>query len=136
MNNSDKNENSNKINSLKNNLNISFESDLNDLINYAKWDLSLISSLKSDKTYKKNLLLIDRDWLLNWKKISGYNNMKNQIFHYLLYIQKNKNDKNCEEESKKLSEIWLSIKSKYNINLSNLDKIPQLNNKKYLIKDY
>ena len=132
MNNSDKNENSNKINSLKNNLNISFESDLNDLINYAKWDLSLISSLKSEKTYKKNLLIIDRDWLLNWKKISGYNNMKNQIFHYLLYIQKNKNDKNCEEESKKLSEIWLSIKSKYNINLSNLDKIPQLNNKKYL----
>ena len=134
MNNSVKNENTNKINPLKNNINISFESDLNDLINYGKWDLSLISSLKSEKTYKKNLLLIDRNWLLNWKIISGYNSMKNQIFHYLLYIQKNKNDKNCEEEAKKLTQYWLNIKSKYNINLSNLDKIPELDNKKYLMK--
>ena len=128
MNNNDKIENTNKSN-------INFENELNDLINYGKWELSLISSLKLEKTYKKNLLLIDKEWLFNWKKISGYNLIKNQIFKYLEYEQKNINDKiNCDLEAKKLNELWLDIKSRNNINIANTEKIPALCNKKYLMK--
>ena len=134
MNNNAKNENTNKMNTTEKNQNIIFERDLNDLLKYGSWDLSLLSSLNSEKTYKKNLMLIDKEWLLNWKTISGYNYIKNQIFHYLTLKQKNKNDlKIIEEETKKLSESWLSIKSRYNINISNIEKVQKLNNKKYLL---
>ena len=134
MNNNAKNENTNKMNTTEKNQNFIFERDLNDLLKYGSWDLSLLSSLNSEKTYKKNLMLIDKEWLLNWKTISGYNYIKNQIFHYLTLKQKNKNDlKIIEEETKKLSESWLSIKSRYNINISNIEKVQKLNNKKYLL---
>ena len=134
MNNNAKNENTNKMNTTEKNQNIIFERDLNDLLKYGSWDLSLLSSLNSEKTYKKNLMLIDKEWLINWKTISGYNYIKNQIFHYLTLKQKNKNDlKIIEEETKKLSESWLSIKSRYNINISNIEKVQKLNNKKYLL---
>ena len=134
MNNNAKNENTNKMNTTEKNQNFIFERDLNDLLKYGSWDLSFLSSLNSEKTYKKNLMLIDKEWLLNWKTISGYNYIKNQIFHYLTLKQKNKNDlKIIEEETKKLSESWLSIKSRYNINISNIEKVQKLNNKKYLL---
>ena len=61
MNNNVKNENTSKINSLNINQNINIEKDLDDLIKYGKWELSLISSLKSEKLSKKNLLLIDKE---------------------------------------------------------------------------
>ena len=110
MNNKVKNENTNEINSININQNINFEKELDDLIKYGKWELSLISSLKSEKLSKKNLLLIDKDWLLNWKQISGYNHIKNQIFQYLINIQKNKNDnKLISEEANKLKNIWNNI---------------------------
>ena len=100
------------------------------MINYGKWELSLISSLKSEKTFRKNLLLIDKEWLSIWKNISGYNQIKNQIFKYLIYKQKKKN---YEEEAKKLNEFWAEIKSKNGINISNMEKYPELKNKKYLL---
>ena len=86
MNNNVKNENTSKINSININQNINIEKDLDDLIKYGKWELSLISSLKSEKLSKKNLLLIDKEWLSNWKQLSGYNNIKSQIYNYLMNI--------------------------------------------------
>lgn len=134
MNNKVKNENTSEMNSIKNNQNINIEKDLDDLINYGKWELSLISSLKSEKLSKKNLLLIDKEWLSNWKQISGYNHIKTQIFNYLLNIQKSKNDDTIiESETKKLKDIWLDNKLKYNIDISNINNIPELDNKKYLL---
>ena len=135
MNNKVKNENTNEINSININQNINFEKELDDLIKYGKWELSLISSLKSEKLSKKNLLLIDKDWLLNWKQISGYNHIKNQIFQYLINIQKNKNDnKLISEEANKLKNIWNNAKMKYNIDISNIEDIPEIDNKKYLMR--
>ena len=92
MDNYDKNEKMKSINSTKSSSNINIEDDLNDLIKYGRWELSLISSLKSEKNYKKNLLVINKDWLSNWKEIAGYNFIKNKIFQYLVVTQKNKND--------------------------------------------
>ena len=45
MNNNAKNENTNKMNTTEKNQNIIFERDLNDLLKYGSWDLSLLSSL-------------------------------------------------------------------------------------------
>ena len=134
MDNYDKNEKMKSINSTKSSSNINIEDDLNDLIKYGRWELSLISSLKSEKNYKKNLLVINKDWLSNWKEITGYNFIKNKIFQYLVVTQKNKNDtKKIEEETKKLNELWLNIKLKNNINISNIKNIPKIDNKKYLL---
>ena len=134
MNNNVKNENTSKINSININQNINIEKDLDDLIKYGKWELSLISSLKSEKLSKKNLLLIDKEWLLNWKQLSGYNNIKSQIYNYLMNIQKTKNDEAIiESETKKLKDIWNNNKLKYNIDISNINNIPELDNKKYLL---
>ena len=134
MNNNVKNENTSKINSININQNINIEKDLDDLIKYGKWELSLISSLKSEKLSKKNLLLIDKEWLLNWKQLSGYNNIKSQIYNYLINIQKTKNDEAImESETKKLKDIWNNNKLKYNIDISNINNIPELDNKKYLL---
>ena len=125
MNNNAKNENTNKINLTNNNEYIGFDNDLNDLVNYGKWELSLISSLKSEKTFRKNLLLIDKDWLLLWKNKSGYNQIKNQIFKYLIYKQKNRNYK---EEEEKLNKVWNEIKSR-----NDKEAYPEIKNKKYLL---
>ena len=134
MNNILKNENTNKNNSINSISNINIENDLNDLIKYGRWELTLISSLKSEKSYKKNLLLIDKEWLLNWKKITGYNLIKKEIYNYLINTQKKGKDKiSIEEENKKLNVIWLNIKAKNNIKISNIDNIPALDNKKYLL---
>ena len=134
MNNNVKNENKSKINSININQNINIEKDLDDLIKDGKWELSLISSLKSEKLSKKNLLLIDKEWLLNWKQLSGYNNIKSQIYNYLMNIQKSKNDEAIiESETKKLKDIWNNNKLKYNIDISKINNIPELDNKKYLL---
>ena len=134
MNNNLKNESNNKNNSINNNPNINIENDLNDLIKYGRWELTLISSLKSEKIYKKNLLLIDKEWLLNWKIITGYNLIKREIFNYLINTQKKGKDKlSIEEENKKINTKWLNVKSKNNIDISNINNIPALDNKKYLL---
>jgi hypothetical protein len=65
-----------------------------------------------------------------WKNNSGYNQIKNQIFKYLINKKKKKN---YEEEAKKLNEFWAEIKSKNGINISNMEKYPELKNKKYLL---
>ena len=83
-----KNEKDNIINNI---IMENFDNDLNDLLVYGKWELSLISSLKYDKNYKQNLILIDKEWLFQWKKLSGYNYIKNQIFKYLTVVQKKNN---------------------------------------------
>ena len=116
-----------------NNIIEKFPNDLNNLINYGKWELVLISSLKTEKNYKKNLILIDKEWLSQWKEISGYNYIKNQIFKYLSYCEKTKNHGNILEEAEKLNKLWLTIKSKYIINQENIEKLKPVNNKQYLI---
>ena len=116
-----------------NNITENSQNDLNDLINYGKWEMSLISSLKTEKNYKKNLILIDKDWLSQWKEITGYNYIKSQIFKYLSYIQKNDNKDNISEETKKLNNLWSITKNKYSINQDNLQKLKLMNNKQYLI---
>ena len=108
-----------------------FENDLNDLISYGKWELSLISSLKSDKTYKQNLLLIDKEWLFQWKELSGYNYIKNQIFKYISIVQKKKNI-NIEEDNNMLNNLWINTKQKYKINSNNFQKLKPMNNKHFL----
>lgn len=115
-----------------NNINENFPNDLNDLINYGKWELSLISSLKIEKNYKKNLLLIDKEWLFQWKEITGYNIIRSQIFKYLTNIQKNKNNENILEENKKINKLWINLKQDYKINPNNLQKLKQINNNQYL----
>ena len=103
--------------------------DLNDLIEYGKWELTLFSSLKSDRSYKKNLILIDKEWIYKWEEKTGYNYIKKQIFSYLLKTQKNK--QNINEEKNKLNNFWTNIKEKYQITESN--NLPIINNKKFLI---
>ena len=113
----------NEKDNVLNNNNEIFPNDLNDLINFGKWELSLISSLKVEKNYKKNLLLIDKDWLSQWKELSGYNYIKAQIFKYLSNIQKNKNNENILEENKKINNLWINIKQKYKINTNNFQQL-------------
>ena len=110
-------------------LNNIFPNDLNDLIEYGKWELTLLSSLKSDRSYKKNLILIDKEWIHNWEEKTGYNYIKKQIFSYLIKTQKNKQIIN--EERNKLNNIWANIKDKYQITESN--NLPKINNKKFLM---
>ena len=110
-------------------LNIIFPNDLNDLIEYGKWQLTLLSSLKSDRSYKKNLILIDKEWINKWEEKTGYNYIKKQIFSYLIKTQRNK--QNINEEKNKLNNIWINIKDKYQITDSN--NLPKINNKKFLI---
>ena len=121
----------NETNNLINNTTENFPNDLLELIQFGKWELSLISSLKLEKNYKKNLILIDKEWLSQWKEISGYNYMKNAIFHYLTKIQKKKNE-NIIEENKKLNNSFQNIKQQYQININNLQKLKPMNNKQYL----
>ena len=130
--NNQKNEKGNIINSINNEIE-QFPADLKDLIKYGKWQLTLISSLKMDKNYKKNLILIDREWLSQWKELTGYNYIKNKIFAYLSYTQQQKNNVNINEECKKLINFWINIKKKNKIDSNNLQKLKQLNNKQYLL---
>ena len=106
-----------------------FPNDLNDLIEFGKWELTLLSSLKSDRSYKKNLILIDKEWIYKWEEKTGYIYIKKQIFSYLIKIQKNKQIIN--EERNKLNNIWVNIKDKYQIKESN--NLPKINNKKFFI---
>jgi len=124
-----KNEKDNIINNI---IMENFDNDLNDLLVYGKWELSLISSLKYDKNYKQNLILIDKEWLFQWKKLSGYNYIKNQIFKYLTVVQK-KNNINIEEDNKMLNNAWVDMKQKYKINSNNLQKLKPMNNKQILV---
>ena len=124
-----KNEKDNIINNI---IMENFDNDLNDLLVYGKWELSLISSLKYDKNYKQNLILIDKEWLFQWKKLSGYNYIKNQIFKYLTVVQK-KNNINIEEDNKMLNNVWVDMKQKYKINSNNLQKLKPMNNKQILV---
>ena len=124
--NNEKNETMNKINNTIEN----FPNDLLNLINYGKWELSLISLLKSEKINKKNLILIDKEWLSQWKKMSGYNYIKNAIFHYLSIIKTNKN--NITEENLKLNNSWKNIKQKYKININSFRNLKPMDNKQYL----
>ncbi len=130
--NNQKNEKGNIINSINNEIG-QFPDDLKNLIKYGKWQLALISSLKMDKNYKKNLILIDREWLSQWKELTGYNYIKNKIFAYLFYTQQQKNNVNINEECKKLINFWINIKKKNKIDFNNLQKLKQLNNKQYLL---
>ena len=52
MNNNEEKEKGNKTNNINNEIE-KFEEDLKILLKFGKWNLSLISSLKSDKNYKK-----------------------------------------------------------------------------------
>ena len=118
-----------KINENEKALNNIFPNDLNDLIEFGKWELTLLSSLKSDKSYKKNLILIDQEWIYKWEEKTGYNYIKKQIFSYLLKTQKNK--QNINEEKNKLNNIWANIKDKNQITECN--NLPKINNKKFFI---
>ena len=110
-------------------LNNIFPNDLNDLIEFGKWELTLLSSLKSDRSYKKNLILIDKEWIYKWEEKTGYIYIKKQIFSYLIKTQKNKQIIN--EERNKLNNIWVNIKDKFQITESN--NLPKINNKKFFI---
>ena len=134
MKNNEKNETGNKTN-----INIEIEKfpeDLKILLKYGKWQLLLISSLKGNKNYKKNLILIDKEWLGQWKELTGYNYIKNKIFIYLSSIQqhqqKNNNTK-IIEENQKLQNFWENIKKSKKIDANNLQKLKPFNTKQYLL---
>jgi hypothetical protein len=136
MNNNEEKEKGNKTNNINNEIE-KFEEDLKILLKYGKWNLSLISSLKSDKNYKKNLILIDREWLGQWKELTGYNYIKNKIFVYLSSVQQHQqknNNAKILEENQKLQNFWENLKKNKKIDINNnLQKLKPFNTRQYLL---
>ena len=98
------------------------------LIEYAKWELSHFNLLKkTTKQFIKELILIDKDTLKQWKEKSGYNLIKKNIFNYIYTINKLKNQKEkIKEENNKLNDTWEKTKSdkkiNIDINMNNISK--------------
>ena len=98
------------------------------LIEYAKWELSHFNLLKkTTKQFIKELILIDKDTLKQWKEKSGYNIIKKNIFNYIYTINKLKNQKEkIKEENNKLNDTWektkLEKKINFDINMNNICK--------------
>ena len=78
------------------------------LIEYAKWEIYNFNSLKkTNKIIRKELAIIDKDVLKQWKQKSGYNSFKKQIFNYLFTLGKLKNQKEkINEENNKINNMW------------------------------
>ena len=89
------------------------------LIEYAKWELFHFNLLKkSTKPIQKELIIIDKDTLKQWKDKTGYNYLKKNIFNYIFTINKLKNQKEkINEENNKLNNIWKKTLSDKKINL-------------------
>ena len=100
--------------------------DLNQLIEYAKWELSHFNLLKkSSKLFSKELILLDKDTLKQWKEKSGYNLFKKNIFNYIYTINKLKNQKEkINEENDKLNNEWkkMVLDKKLSFNLNSISK--------------
>ena len=103
------------------------EKELSPLVEYAKWELYNFSQIKkSKKIIKKELILIDKGLLKQWKEKSGYNMFKKQIFNYISYQNKIKNDKEkINEANIKLNSLWQKALSDKKIDLSNLKTLPK-----------
>ena len=97
------------------------------LIEYAKWELHNFNLLKkTTKVIKKELIIIDKDFIKLWKEKSGYNFFKKQIFNYLYNMNKIKNqNEKKNEENNKLNTMWKKAISDKKINLSNINSLPK-----------
>ena len=111
------------INEEQNNL----SKELLPLIEYAKWELHNFNLLKkTTKVIQRELIIIDKDLLRQWKEKSGYNIFKKQIFNYLYNMNKIKNQKEkINEETNKLNTIWKKAISDKKINPSNINTLPK-----------
>ena len=103
------------------------EKELFPLIEYAKWELYNFNLLKkTSKPIQKELIIIDKETLKQWKEKSGYNIFKKQIFNYLSNMNKLKNQKEkINEENNKLNMLWkksISDKKIYPMNIKSLPK--------------
>ena len=103
------------------------EKELFPLIEYAKWELYNFNLLKkTSKPIQKELIIIDKETLKQWKEKSGYNIFKKQIFNYLSNMNKLKNQKEkINEENNKLNMLWkksISDKKIYPMNIKLLPK--------------
>ena len=89
------------------------------LIEYAKWELFHFNLLKkSTKPIQKELIIIDKDTLKQWKEKTGYNYFKKNIFNYIYTTNKLKNQKEkINVENNKLNNIWKKTLSDKKINL-------------------
>ena len=84
------------------------EKELFPLIEYAKWELNNFGLLKkSKKIIQKELIIMDKDKLKQWKEKSGYNIFKRQIFNYISSKSKIKDDKEkIKEQNSQLNTLW------------------------------
>ena len=103
------------------------EKELFSLIEYAKWELTHFNLLKkTTKVIKKELIIIDKDILKQWKEKSGYNIFKKNIFIYLSNINKIKNQKEkLKEEKIKLNNLWQKLITDKKINPMNIKSLPK-----------
>ena len=95
------------------------------LIEYAKWEIYNFNLLKkANKEIQKELIIIDKEVLKQWKEKSGYNIFKRQVFNYLYTLNKLKNQKEKQnEENNKLNIIWKKEISDKKINPANIEAI-------------
>jgi hypothetical protein len=113
------------------------EKELSPLVEYAKWELYNFSQIKkSRKIIQKELILIDKALLKQWKEKSGYNMFKKQIFNYISYQNKIKNDKEkINEANIKLNSLWQKALSDKKIDLSNLKTLPKRDIKGFFVNE-
>ena len=106
---------------------INIEKELFPLIEYAKWELYNFNLLKkTTKIIQKDLIIIDKETLKQWKEKSGYNVFKKQIFNYLSNLNKLKNQKEkIIEENNKLNTLWKKTISDKNINPMIIKSLPK-----------
>ena len=103
------------------------EKELFPLIEYAKWELNNFGLLKkSKKIIQKELIIMDKDILKQWKEKSGYNIFKRQIFNYISSKNKIKDDKEkIKEQNLQLNTLWKKTLSDKKINPTNAKSIPK-----------
>jgi len=76
-----------------------FPNELKDIIKYGEWEHKIITSLTNQIKSVEKLILVDKEYMNQWRELKGYNKTKDYIFDFI---------NNKENKTKKiiLKEIW------------------------------
>ena len=105
-----------------------FPQDLLNLLLFGKYELSFFNYLSKELSLKQELILIDKNFLVQWKNLSGYNLFKKPIFNYFTFITTNRQNQYKQKDAKnKLISLWQNTKNSKKLNPDEVKTLPKMN---------
>lgn len=115
----------------------SFSPELATIMKFGEWEYFQRKALqREEESAKLNLILVNKDWLNDWKKLSGYEAFRPQLLNYLDYINesnRNLKNENLIDANYKLIELWETTLMENNINPSDVDSLGKMKNNKIIL---